>query len=154
MTMNKKYIVKLTKDERTTIFITLNEEKISKTIRNRCNILLLADTQTGKPLTQEEIATKYQISDVCVYKTIKNYHQHGLQYALRRRTHKTPPRKPIVNGEDEARIIAMACSKPPPGYARWSLRLLTKNIIELQIMPTIGRETVRKTLKKQNINLT
>jgi len=154
MAMNKKYIVKLTQDERTTIFITLNEEKVSKTIRNRCNILLLADTQTGKPLTQEEIATKYQISDVCVYKTIKNYHQHGLQYALRRRTHKTPPRKPIVNGEDEARIITLACSKPPPGYARWSLRLLTKNIIELQIMPTIGRETVRKTLKKQNITLT
>jgi len=152
--MNKKYIVKLTKDERTTILITLTEEKTPKTIRNRCNILLLADTQTGKPLTQEEIATKYQISNICIYKTIKNYHQHGLEYTLRRRTHKTPPRKPIVNGEDEARIITLACSEPPPGYARWSLRLLTNRIIELQIMPTIGRETVRKTLKKQNINLT
>jgi transposase len=152
--MNKKYIVKLTKDERTTILLTLTEEKTSKTVRKRCNILLLADTQTGKNLTQEEIATKYQISNVCIYKTIKNYHQHGLQYALRRRTHKTPPRKPIVNGEDEARIIALACSEPPLGYARWPLRLLTNRIIELQIMPTIGRETVRKTLKKQNINLT
>ncbi|MCL2135153.1 MAG: helix-turn-helix domain-containing protein [Candidatus Bathyarchaeota archaeon] len=152
--MNKKYTVKLTKDERTTIFITINDEKTPKTIRNRCNILLLADTSTGKPLTQKEITTKYQISDICVYKTIKNYHQHGLEYTLRRRTHKTPPRKPIVNGEDEARIVALACSKPPKGYARWSLRLLTKNIIELQIMPAIGRETVRKTLKKQNINLT
>jgi len=152
--MNKKYIVKLTKDERTTILITLTEEKTPKTIRNRCNILLLADTQTGKPLTQEEIATKYQISNICIYKTIKNYRQHGLEYTLRRRTHKTPPRKPIVNGEDEARIITLACSEPPPGYARWSLRLLTNRIIELQIMPTIGRETVRKTLKKQNINLT
>ncbi|MDR2203711.1 MAG: helix-turn-helix domain-containing protein [Nitrososphaerota archaeon] len=152
--MNKKYTVKLTKDEHTTIFITLNEEKTPKTIRNRCNILLLADTSNGKPLTQEEITTKYQISDICVYKTIKTYHQHGIEYTLRRRIHKTPPRKPIVNGEDEARIITLACSKPPKGYARWTLRLLTKNIIELQIMPTIGRETVRKTLKKQNINLT
>ncbi|MDR0372566.1 MAG: helix-turn-helix domain-containing protein [Nitrososphaerota archaeon] len=152
--MNKKYTVNLTKDEHTTIFITLNEEKIPKTVRNRCHILLLADTQTGKSLTQNEIATKYQISDVCVYKTIKNYHQHGLQYTLRRRTHKTPPRKPIVNGEDEARIITLACSKPPQGYARWTLRLLTKNIVELQIMPSIGRETVRKTLKKHDINLT
>ncbi|MDR2699349.1 MAG: helix-turn-helix domain-containing protein [Nitrososphaerota archaeon] len=152
--MNKKYTVKLTKDERTTIFTTLNEEKISKTVKNRCHILLLADTQTGKNLTQNEIATKHQISNVCIHKTIKNYHQHGLQYALRRRTHKTPPRKPIVNGEDEARIITLACSKPPTGYARWTLRLLTKNIVEQQIMPSIGRETVRKTLKKHDINLT
>jgi transposase len=152
--MNKKHTVKLTKDERTTIFITLYEEKISKTVKNRYHILLLADTQTGKNPTQEENATKHQISDVCVYKTIKNYHQHGLQYTIRRKTHKTPPRKPIVNGEDEARIITMACSKPPTGYARWTLRLLIKNIVELQIMPTIGRETVRKTLKKHNINLT
>ncbi|MDR2700311.1 MAG: helix-turn-helix domain-containing protein [Nitrososphaerota archaeon] len=152
--MNKKYAVKLTKDEHTTILITLTEEKTPKTVRNRCNILLLTDIQTGKPLTQDEIATKYQISNVCIHKTIKNYHQHGLQYALRRRTHKTPPRKPIVNSEDEARIITLACSKPTTGYARWTLRLLTKNIIELQIMPSIGRETVRKTLKKHDINLT
>lgn len=152
--MNKKHTIKLTKDERTTIFITLNKEKTPKTIRNRCNILLLTDTSNGKPLTQKKITTKHQISNTCVYKTIKNYHQHGLEYTLQRKTHKTPPRKPIINDEAQARIITLACSKPSKGYARWTLRLLTKNIIELQIMPTIGRETVRKTLKKHDINLT
>jgi len=152
--MDKKHIVKLTQDERTTIFITINEKNTSKTIRTRCNILLLSDTSLGKSITQTETAKRCQVSEGCVYTTTKNYCQHGLEYTLRRRVHKTPPRKPIVTGEDEARIITLACSNPPQGYARWTLRLLTKNIIEQEIMPTIGRETVRKTLKKQNINLT
>ncbi|MDR0459970.1 MAG: helix-turn-helix domain-containing protein [Nitrososphaerota archaeon] len=81
-------------------------------------------------------------------------HQNGLEHTLRRRKHQTPPRKPIVNGEEEARNITIACSKPPEGFARWTLRLLTKNIIEQQIISVIGRETVRKTLKKQNLDLT
>jgi transposase len=152
--MNKKYSVNLTKDERWLIFETINAKDTPKTLRTRCNILLLADNSVGKALTQEEITNRCNVSDVCVYKTIKNYHQHNLEYTLRRRKHQTPPRKPIVNGEDEARIITLACSKPPEGFARWTLRMLTKNIIEQQIIPSIGRETVRKTLKKHGLNLT
>jgi transposase len=152
--MNKKYTVKLTHNERTTILVALNEEKTPKTIRKRCNILLLSDTSTGKNITQKEIAARYQISDGCIYKTIKNYQQHGIEHTLRRRIHKNPPRKPIVTGEAQARIITLACSQPPKGYVRWSIRLLTDKIVELEIMPTIGRETLRKTLKKRNIILT
>jgi transposase len=75
--------------------------------------LLLADSSVGEALTQEEIAARYQVSVVCVYKTTKNFYLKSLDYALRRRKHPTPPRKPIVNGEEEARIITLAGSKPP-----------------------------------------
>jgi transposase len=152
--MNKKYSVNLTKDERWIIFETINAKDTPKTVRTRCSILLLADNSVGEALTQQEITARCEVSDVCVYKTVKNYDLKGLEYALRRRKHQIPPRKPLVSGEEEARIITLACSKPPEGFARWTLRLLTKNIIEQEIIPSIGRETVRKTLKKRGLSLT
>ena len=152
--MNKKYRVNLTKDECWIIFETINAKDTPKTVRTRCSILLLADNSVGEALTQQEITARCEVSDVCVYKTVKNYDLKGLEYALRRRKHQIPPRKPLVSGEEEARIITLACSKPPDGFARWTLRLLTKNIIEQEIIPSIGRETVRKTLKKRGLSLT
>jgi hypothetical protein len=115
--MNKKYSVNLTKDERWLIFETINAKDTPKTLRTRCNILLLADNSVGKALTQEEITNRCEVSDVCVYKTIKNYHQYNLEYALRRRKHQTPPRKPIINNEEKAKINTIAYSKPPEGFA-------------------------------------
>jgi hypothetical protein len=111
--MNQKYTVNLTKDEHWIIFTTLNEKNTPKTLRTRCNILLLADTSIGKSISQIEITTRCEASDVCVYKTIKNYCLHSLEYVLRRRKHQTPPRRSIVNSENEARIITLAHSKPP-----------------------------------------
>ena len=152
--MAKKYVVELSETERLLIFETVDCKDTPKTVRKRCNILLLADTSVGKPMTQEEIAARCGVSDVCVYQTIKGYCSEGLEYVLRRREHKNPPRKPIVTGEDEARIIALACGEPPDGRARWTVRLLTERIIEMAIVPSIGRETVRTTLKKHNLSLT
>jgi transposase len=152
--MAKKYVVELSETERLLIFETVDCKDTPKTVRKRCNILLLADTSVGKPMTQEEIAARCGVSDVCVYQTIKGYCSEGLEHVLRRREHKNPPRKPIVTGEDEARIIALACGEPPDGRARWTVRLLTERIIEMAIVPSIGRETVRTTLKKHNLSLT
>lgn len=152
--MSKKYSVSLTKQERLLIFETVDSKDTPKTIRRRCNVLLLADTSVGKPLTQEEISIRCGISDVCVYQTIRDYCTNGLEYVLRRREHAEPPRKPVVVGEDEARIIALACGEPPEGFTRWTVRLLAKRIVELEIVPSIGRETVRTTLKKHNLSLT
>jgi len=151
--MNKKYTVTLTEPERLQIFKTVDGADTPKTIRKRCNVLLLADSSVGKPIIQDEIASRCGVSDVCVYQTMKDYCINGLDYVLRRREHENPPRKPIVNGEDEARIIALACGEPPEGFSRWSVRLLTNRIVELQIIPSIGRETVRTTLKKHNLSL-
>ena len=150
--MKKKYIVNLSQSEREKVFETVDAEDTPKTIRKRCNILLLADATVGKPLTQEEIAARCGVSDICVYQTVKDYCCSGLGYVLRRRVHKKPPRKPVVTGEDEAKIIALACGEPPEGFSRWTVRLLTKRIVELEIVPSIGRETVRTTLKKHNLS--
>ena len=152
--MGKKYIVELSEKERLLIFETVDDKSTPKTIRRRCNILLLADTSVGRPIIQDEIAARCGVSDVCVYQTIKDFCIRGLEYVLRRREHENPPRKQIVTGEDEARIIALACGEPPEGRARWSVRLLTERIVELAIVPSIGRETVRTTLKKHNLSLT
>jgi len=113
---------------------------------------LLADESAGKPISQAEIAMRCSVSSVTVYQTVKDYQLHGISYVLRRRTHKEPPRKPIVTGETEARIIALACGAPPNGFARWTVRLLTQRVVELEIVPSIGRETVRTALKKHNLS--
>jgi transposase len=154
MMMNKKYVVVLSEEERLKIFKTGDDKSTPKTIRKRCNVLLLSDASVGKPTTQEEIAARCGVSDICVYQTVKDYYLNGLAYVLRRREHKNPPRKPIATGEDEARIIALACGEPPNGFSRWTVRLLTQRIVELEIVPSIGRETVRSTLKKHNLSLT
>ncbi|MCL2359980.1 helix-turn-helix domain-containing protein, partial [Candidatus Bathycorpusculum sp.] len=83
--MNKKYRVNLTKDECWIIFETINAKDTPKTVRTRCSILLLADNSVGEALTQQEITARCEVSDVCVYKTVKNYDLKGLEYALRRR---------------------------------------------------------------------
>lgn len=152
--MSKKYSVSLSEQERLLIFETVDSKDAPKTVRRRCNVLLLADTMLGKPMSQEEIAARCGVSDVCVYQTVKDYCTNGLEYVLRRREHSQPPRKPVVAGEDEARIIALACGEPPEGFTRWTVRLLAKKIVELDIVPSIGRETVRTTLKKHNLSLT
>jgi len=152
--MNKKYVVKLTEEERLIIFKTADSKTMPKTIRRRCNVLLLADTSVGRSISQEEISVRCGISDVCVYQTVKDYCTRGIEYVLRRREHKNPPRKPVVTGENEARIIALSCGEPPEGFSRWTVRMLTSRIMELEIVPSIGRETVRSLLKKHNLSLT
>lgn len=152
--MYKKYHVKLTRSERKEIFEIADFAGTPKTLRKRCNILLLADEVTGKPIIQEEIAVRCGVSDVTAYQTIKDYAINGLEYVLRRRKHAEPPRKPKVTGEMEARIIALACGEPPEGFTRWTVRLLTQRVIELEIVEAIGRETIRTTLKKHSLNLT
>ena len=148
----KKYHVKLSETERKEIKKIANNSKTSETVRNRCNILVMSDENVGKAPSQDEISKRCGVCDVTVYKTVKDYATLGLEYVLRRRIHEKPPKSPIVTGEIEARIIALACSKPPEGYSRWSIRLLRERVIELQIVETIGRETIRTTLKKRNLS--
>jgi transposase len=112
----------------------------------------MADENAGKVPTQEEIAKRCGVSGITVYNLVKGYATEGLNYCLRRQN--TPPRARIVTGEKEARIIALACSTPPQGRAKWTVRLLRDKVVELQIADSIGRETIRNTLKKHNYNLT
>jgi transposase len=138
--------------EREQIHGTANDKAVSTTIRKRANVLLLADESVGRPMRQEEIAARCGVSDVTVFHTLRDYCTCGLEYTLKfKRTKATNP--PIVTGEAEARIIALACGEPPQGFRRWTVRLLTERIVELKILERVSRETVRGTLKKHNLSL-
>jgi transposase len=151
--MNKKYVVSLLPSERKQIQDMANAKTVSTTIRKRANILLLVDERAGKPMTQEEISVRCGVSDVTVFHTVKDYCTYGLDYTLKfKRTKATNP--PIVTGEAEAHIIALACGEPPQGFSRWTIRLLTERIVELNILEHVSRETVRGTLKKLNLSPT
>jgi transposase len=152
--MKGKYHVNLNEEERCAIQGKMNSEETAATVRKRCNILLHADESAGKPPTQEEISVRCGVSDVTVYTTIKEYDTQGMEYCLRKRIHKTPPNPPIVTGEKEARIVALACGKAPEGRSRWTVRLLAEKVIELGIMETVSHETIRNTLKKHSSSLT
>ena len=152
--MNKKYPVRLNEAQRKQIFETIDSKKTSTKVRRRCNVLLVLDESLGKPMTHKEAAARYETTTVTVGTIAKDFCTGGLDYALRAKVHEKSPNAPVVNGEAEARIAALACGQPPDGYSRWTVRLLTERIVELEIVESIGRETVRKTLKKLNCNLT
>lgn len=152
--MKQKYHVRLTAKERKTAQEIMAGEKTSKTVRKRCNVLLQADESAGKPPTQEEIAIRCGVSDVTVYTVIKEYDTQGIEYCLRKRIHAMPPNPPIVTGEKEARIVALACGEAPEGRSRWTVRLLAEKVVELGIMASVSHETIRTTLKKRNLDLT
>jgi len=152
--MNKKYEIRLGPEEQKRINELLHANGTSKGIRNRCLILLLVNENQGAIPKQEEIAKRVGVSDVTVYHTVKDYCTRGLETTLHYRQRPEPGRPSAITGEVEARIIALACSEPPQGYARWTVRLLTRRVIELNILESVGRETIRTTLKKRNLNLT
>ena len=143
--MRKKYFVQLSEKEREYAQQIITSRKHSTNLKKRANVLLMRDEKAGHPATQEEIAKRCGVSDVTVYHTVRDYCEHGIEYALTARRSEKPPRAAIVDGESEAHIIALACSEAPAGFSRWTVRLLTEKILELQIVPNISRETVRRT---------
>ena len=80
----------------------------------------------------------------------KRWVEQGLDAALNRKPQAWPSRAPKLDGAGEARVLAVSCSEPPPGQARWSLRLLADRVVELGIVPSFSHESVRRVLKKTN----
>lgn len=148
--MNKTYHVHLTQSER----VHLSDQIAAGTAPARqllhARILLKADAGPAGPAwVDERIAEAVEVSQPTVSRVRKQYVQEGLQAALQRR----PPTREYMRkltGEHEARLIALACSTPPTGRARWSLRLLAATLVELEITPDVSYQTVRRTLKKTN----
>ena len=147
--MREKYTIYLTNEERTYVQAVLNSNNTAKTFKKRANILLMLDRNIGKPESQEKIAERCGVSDVTVYHTIKDFCEKGLMETLSFKKRESPGNPPIVTGEKEARLIALACGTPPEGYSRWTVRLLADKAVELDIFPHISRETVRTVLKKR-----
>jgi hypothetical protein len=145
--MQKKYIVRLTEEERETCRLTVKKLKGTSQKVRRAQILLKADVD-GPAWTDKRIAEPFS----CRTKTVENvrqrFVQEGFEAALERKKRQTPPTEKLLDGQQEAKIIATRLGPPPKGYANWTLRLLARKVVELEIVESISHETVRQTLKK------
>jgi transposase len=150
--MNKKYIVKLTDDERQQLQTLVNRGKTAARKIKRAWILLQADAGSAGPgWRDEEIQQAYAVGLVTIYRVRHAFVEEGLDAALARQP-KSRHRPRKLDGEQEAHLIALACSKPPAGRCRWTLRLLADKMVELQYTDRVCPETVRQTLKKKKTN--
>ena len=145
--MNKKYIVLLTAEERDELATVIKKLKGTGEKVRRAQILLKADAE-GPNWADRRIAEAFG----CRIQTVEGIRQrlveYGFREALDRSRRKTPPVEKLLDGDQEARIIATQLGSPPPGYANWTLRLLARKVVELGIVESVSYETVRRTLKK------
>ena len=145
--MRKKYIVRLTEEEREACREVVRKLRGGGEKVRRAQILLRADAD-GPGWTDRQIAEAYS----CRRQTVENIRQRfvleGFAAALERKRRATPPVAKLLDGEQEAQVIALRLGAPPPGRAHWSLRLLARRAVELEIVESVSHETVRRTLKK------
>jgi transposase len=122
----------------------------------RAGIILALDASDGRtPAKEANIAERIGVSRQTVQIVKKDFLASGdLKGFLRRKKRETPPVPAKISGEVEARIIALACSKPPAGFSTWSLRLLADRCVELQYMDSLSHMTVSRLLKKRRLNPT
>ena len=145
--MHKKYIVRLTDEERETLRQVVDKLKGSSQKVRRAQVLLKADAD-GPGWTDARIADAFG----CRTKTVENIRERfvteGFDIALDGQPRLNRPCSKLLDGEQEAKLIAMRLGSPPPGFSNWSLRLLAKRVVALEIVESISYETVRRTLKK------
>ena len=145
--MNKKYIVRLSDDERAVCQEIVKRLKGTSEKVKRAQMLLKADAD-GPGWSDSKIAEAYD----CSVHTVENLRERlvtaGFETALERKKRATSPTPRRLDGVGEAKLIAMRLGKPPAGYGRWSLQLLADELVVLEVVPSICAETVRKTLKK------
>lgn len=145
--MLKKYIVRLTEQERGELLEVIKKLKGTSQKVRRSQILLMADAD-GANWTDRQIAEAYS----CRVNTVGNVRQRlverGYEETLNGAKRTQPPTEKLLDGDQEAKIIATRLGTPPKGYANWTLRLLARKVVELGIVSTVSYETVRRTLKK------
>lgn len=145
--MKKKYIVRLTDEERKALREVIRKLKDSSQKVRRAHILLKADAE-GPNWSDRKIAEAFS----CRTQTVESLRQRlvteGFDVALCGRKQGKSPRGKLLDGEQEAKVIALRLGTPPKGFSNWSLRLLAEKVVELEIVDSISYETVRQTLKK------
>ena len=145
---NIKYIVRLSASEREALEGLVNQGNVAVAKRKRAHILLKADAPVEEPAwTDEQIAEGLDVRGATINRTRHAYVGQGWEGALARQC-PTGRQFRKLDGAQEAKVVTIACSPPPDGQARWTLRLLADQMVTLEIVEAIGRETVRRTLKK------
>ena len=152
--MKKKFPVILIETERDELKHLIAAGTAPARKLTHARILLKADqSPEGPGWVDEMVAEAVEVSQPTVSRVRKQYFEEGLEAAINRR----PPNREYyrkLDGKQEAHLVALACSDPPEGQARWSLRLLADRMVELEVVDDLSYQTVRRTLKKTNSSLT
>ena len=157
--MNKVYVVRLPEEERQQLEGMVkggkaNRRKVSSLKLTRARILLKADQQEGAlSWTDAKIADALDISPKTVFNVRRRWVELGLEQALERKKQNTPSRQRKLDGNAEAKLVAVCCDPAPEGQVAWTLRLLADKVVELGLATSISPETIRQTLKKTTSNL-
>jgi transposase len=151
----KQYLVTLTPEERTWRTGLVSAGKRSALTITRARILLKADQADGGPAWDDgRIAEALDCGLRTVERVRQRFVERGLEQALGRKPQDRPSRERKFDGAAEARLIALACSAPPQGQARWTLKLLADQLVELEVFESVRDETVRRVLKKTSCSRT
>jgi hypothetical protein len=153
--MKPRYRVTLTEQERSFLdgLTRRGTHNARTTILARA--LLLCDAGPDGPAwTSAKIVDALGITSRTMEHLKKRFVEEGLEVSIHRKAREKPPREVRLDGKFEARLIALACSEAPAGYSRWTVRLLSEKIVELQIAESVSHMSVHRILKKMNINLT
>ena len=150
--MRKQYVVRLSEEERASLLTMIGRGAAPARAQTHARILLKANRgEAGPEWTDGAIGAALEVDPMTVARVRKLYVTEGLEVALHR---KAPDRvyRHKLDGEREARLVAVACSEPPTGHKRWTLRLLANTLVELEVVETVSHETVRQTFKQTGSN--
>jgi hypothetical protein len=145
--MPKKYIVRLTDAERETLNQVIDKLNGTSQKVRRAQVLLKADAD-GPGWTDAKIADAFGCRTKSVENIRERFVTQGFEVTLDSQRRMKPPRQKLLDGAQEAKVIALRLGSPPPGFATWTLRLLAEQVVALEITESISYETVRRTLKK------
>lgn len=152
---NKKYVVELNSGERAQLGAMISKGKSSARANLKARILLKADqSEESEGWLDKRICDALDTNPTMVARVREKCVTEGVEAVFRRKKRTTPPIKPIFDGEAEAKLIALACSEPPQGYARWTIRLLADKVVEMEIVDQAHFNTVGRVLKKTNSSRT
>lgn len=149
MARPKKYHIHLAEEELEQLKAVIRKKETSKMIRSRCQIILDLDEAHGKVLTHEQSAKTNGVCMSTVTNTVAKYIKGGIDAVTEyKRSINSDNARRKVDGRAEARLVELACGPVPEGHSRWTIRLLEKES-KVVLETPVGRETIRRTLKKQ-----
>ena len=147
----KKYIVRLSMEERKHLKRLVSSGKGSARMFTRAHVLLKADVgEEGQKWPDRKISEAFDVTVQMIERVRKQLVEEGFDAVLRRHEYTQKVSRRKIDGEVEAHLIALACGKAPEGYQQWSLRLLADKLVELGYVDSISHEAVRRALKKTN----
>ena len=151
----KKFIVELDMQERARLDALISKGKAPAKAILKARILLKADqAEGGAGWLDAQIVEALDTNLTMVSRTRETFVTRGIDFVLTRKKRETPPVPAIFDGEAQAKLTALACSAPPEGFARWTIRLLAEHVVERKIVPAAHFNTVGRALKKTNSNRT